>query len=161
MLKPLLLAVVVAAPVVAPEPVRNAIRDRPESYALLAMSLALLGGMATQYRAWVHSKVTPWQASAELAFSLVAGLLALWVAIKREWEDVDLYVAAVLLGMAGRPAVLGAQHFLLVAIRTWFTPGGSPNEPSPPPTPLDGPSPHASGSHARPTRPPESDSGAE
>lgn len=161
MLKPLLLAVIVAAPVVSPEPVRSAIRDRPDSYALLAMSLALLGGMATQYRAWVHGKVTPWQASAELAFSLVAGLLALWVAIKREWEDVDLYVAAVLLGMAGRPAVLGAQHFLLIAIRTWFTPGGPTDEHSPPTTPLDGPGPHDSGSHARPARPSQPDPGPE
>ena len=99
---------ILATPVVPP-PVRELIHTYPLYYALIAVGFALLGGFAVQYRSWVHGGITVAQASSELMFSAIAGLVAYWVAARQQLDPIDLFGAAMCLGIAGRPTLMAFQ----------------------------------------------------
>lgn len=118
--KLILLAVVPAAPVLAPEPLREAIADNPIGYAVMAVGAALFGGFAVQYRAWLYGKVSVAQAFSELTFSAIAGLVAWWLAHKRNHDWTDLIIAAILMGAAGRPLVESAKKVAHAGLVEWM-----------------------------------------
>lgn len=104
-----LTSVLLASPDVAPVPIRRAIADHPFTFGGLAVAFAVFGGLAVQHRQWINGKVTIPQAVSEVVFSAIAGFVAYWLLAKGNRDQLDLCVAALLAGMAGRPLVVAAQ----------------------------------------------------
>lgn len=105
----ILLSVVLSEPELSPAPVSQAIAEHPLQFGVLAVVFAVLGGGAVQHRQWIEGKTTLAIATSELFFSAIAGVIAFWLAARHERDQLDLCVAALLLGMAGRPVLMAVQ----------------------------------------------------
>ena len=112
----IIVAAIVPAVMVAPEPLRSVIVENPLRYAGLSVLFALFGGFAVQHREWIYGRVTTAQAFSELMFSAMAGFVAYWLAVRQQLDYLDLFVAALLLGMTGRPMLFGAKKMLVAGL---------------------------------------------
>ena len=96
------LSLVAAVPAVAPELVREAIRDNPLYYGSITAGLALLAGFTVQIHEKVEGRATWPQVGAAMLYSLLAGVLAYVAAAAQDYDAYIAYIIAIIGGMWGR-----------------------------------------------------------